>query len=347
MKPIQSLLALFLLVGVISCQYRAATEPFGISESVGESEISLGGVLADKINGFSPVDSIRSENQPKLIDEILQLQNEIGKMKHESDATVSADLSATWEEIRRTVDLSFETLAVADLRKWTEVNDSLLKHTGLVCYADELEKVFYNSQLAGVVSNEAVKSVCYTRRYDRIYVNIYNNSTFDFEHTTGGKIRLIQDTTFPNEGRIKLRVEMEDTRYLDLFVRIPGWSDMAAVTVKGVKYPVRPGEYTEIAKKWKNGDEIEIIVGMRPTVIRNDLNQLAFSYGALFLTYEKDSTTPEAVAVGDPAKDLQFVSPPGKMPTFTYGGIPDHTLVLQPFYAETDKGTRTVWIPNK
>ncbi|WP_163712795.1 glycoside hydrolase family protein [Mangrovibacterium lignilyticum] len=348
MKPKQFLLTLLLLSFLAACKYRTAPEQAGSSDTIPQSEISLGGVLAEKTNGLMPLDSANSARQPIAIEGILNLQEKVGQMVQQRDPTISDSLLGEWETMRGDVALNFENLADADLQKWTELNDSLLKYTGLVCFADELEKVFFNSQSPGVVTEDAVKSVSYTRRYDRIYVNIYNNSTLDFEHTTGGKIRLIQDTSYPNDGRITFRVEIEDTRYMDLYVRIPEWSKISAVTVKGVKYPVHPGQYTEIAKKWKNGDEVEVILGLRPEVVENEQGQFAFTYGPLFLTYIKDSTLVSGFADTDPIKYLQFVSPPGKMPTFTFSGIIDHTLVLQPFYAEKENGTsRTVWIPKQ
>jgi len=339
-----SLSFLGLLVIFSACHYRSASELPGTSESVPYSDISLGGVLAEKLHGFIPLDSAGRENQSIAIEGIFNLQEQVAGMIRQQEAEASDSLLKQWKLVEKQVDLNLNELSESDLKKWVALNDSLLKYTGKVCFADALEVVFYNSQSADVVTGKALKSVCYTRRYDRIYVNIYNNSTLIFDHSTGGKVRVIQDTNYPNDGRVRLRVEMDDDRYMDLYVRIPEWSEISAVTSKGVKYPVYPGQFTEIAKKWKNGDEVEIVLGIKPELITNEIGQFAFKFGSLFLSYEEESGNGKKVGVGDPMQYLKFVSPPGKMPTFTFSGFPDHTLVLQPLYAETDAKTRTVWM---
>jgi hypothetical protein len=144
-----------------------------------------------------------------------------------------------------------------------------------------------------------------------------------------------------------LKVELQDTRYLNFYFRIPEWADRASVTCKGLKYVVTPGQFTEIAKKWKNGEEVEIILGMRPTVMERGEADPAFAltYGSLFLSYPKPESTPLVFDENDPIQYLNFVSPAGKMPTFTFAGIQDTTLVLQPYFAEEpDALERTAWI---
>jgi hypothetical protein len=144
-------------------------------------------------------------------------------------------------------------------------------------------------------------------------------------------------------------MELQDKRYLDFYVRIPEWANKASVTVKGVKYNVIPGQFTEIAKKWKNGDEIEIIIGLRPVVTeRANPKAFALTYGPLFLSYLESANVPLSFDDDDPIKYLQFVSPPDKMPTFTFSGIRDTSLVLQPLFAETPDGlNRSIWINRK
>lgn len=337
-------LILLLLIAFSACHYRTAPELPGTSSSVEASEILLGGVLAEKLNGFTPVDTAVQGSQPIAIEGILNLQEQVSAMVANKEPAISDSLLNEWKSMAKEADLNFEHFAGVDLKNWVALNDSLLKYTGLVCFADELEKVFYNSQSPDVVTEEAIKSACYTRRYDRIYVNVYNNSTLNFKHTTGGNIRLIQDTNYPDDGEITFRVEMDDSRFMDLYIRIPEWAEYAAVTVLGVKYPTHPGEYTEVAKKWKNGDEVKVVLGLKPAVIKNEVGQFAFEYGPLFMTYEQDSTLTGTPQTGDPLQYLQFVSPAGKMPTFTFSGYQDHTLVLQPFYAETNGNRRTAWI---
>lgn len=346
MKSIPFLSALLLLVVLTSCHLKTAPEINGVSDSVEQSEVTLGGVLAENIYRLSSENPETLEIKIGKNVSVQAIKERFYQIKQSGNEEPPADFISMWREIQYAVLLNFEQIGENDLMSWARLNSELLRYFGLVCFADELERLFYNSQYAGMMNDSTIKSTCYTRRYDRIYVNLYTNSTLDFVHTTGGNVRLIQDTDYPNDGSISLRFEADDKRYVDLFIRIPEWAQFASVTGKGVKYPVHPGEYTEIATKWKSGDRVEIVLGMKPEVIQGGNDRFGFGFGPLFMTYEADTLSEDIATVEDPLTKLQLVSPPGKMPTFTYSGIPDHTLVLQPFYAEANSGSRTRWIRN-
>jgi len=334
---------LFLTLGIVAIQCKTAPELPGVSEAVPESSIQTGGVLAERINGFMP-SAERADNAAIVPDGLSGLTEEFEKTAA-LGSEISADLMLKWGQMKEQVMEHFEELSAESLAEWIKLNDALLKYSGDVCFADELEAVFYNSPMSEALTAEALKSVCYTRRYDRIYLNIYQNSILDFEHTTGGHVRLIQDTTYPHDGKISLQFEMEDTRYVDLYVRIPAWAEMAAVTAKGVKYPVHPGEFTEIGTKWKNGDRVEVVLGMQPKVWQGN-SRFTFTFGPLILTHVLNSLALPFTGE-EPLQYLKLVSPPGKMPTFTFNGVENQTLVLQPYYAEAEGGVRTAWIGRK
>ncbi|PTN09579.1 beta-L-arabinofuranosidase domain-containing protein [Mangrovibacterium marinum] len=326
-----------------SCQLKMAPEREGVSDSVEQSAINLGGILAEQTDRLSSDKSLCPEATGNAVGSLRPLTDRLQQLKQAGVSTPPDDFMATWREKQHAVLANFEVLDENTLASWRRLNAELLRYFGAVCFADELERIFYNSRYADVVNDSSLKSTCYTRRYDRIYVNLYTSSTFDFVHTTGGNVRLIQETAYPNEGKISIKFELDDKRYVDLFIRIPEWAQTASVTGKGVKYPVYPGEYTEIASKWKTGDQVEVLLGMKPQIIGRANDRWGFSFGPLLLTYQADSL-PRHTGTNNPLAQLQMVSPPGKMPTFTYAGIPEHTLVLQPFYAESNGEKRTVWI---
>jgi hypothetical protein len=344
MKLFSLFLILSLFLFFAACRFKTASDEKGVSDSVPESEITLGGIFAEAIY-FQTEQKVDRNQKETIVPAVLEkLKNQFERLKNEGVISPPADFMAEWRRQQQTVGSFFESMGENDLAAWVTLNEALLKYFGMVCFADELEKVFYNAQLPAIMNDSIIKPVCYTRRYDRIFVNLYTNSTLDFEHTTGGHVRLIQDTDYPNDGKVTLRFEVEDRRYIDLFIRIPQWAEIASVTAKGVKYPVYAGEYTEVATKWKTGDLVEVVLGMEPVLIENEKNEFGFTLGPLFLTYEPDSTARLVADETNPVEQLQLVSPPGKMPTFTFSGVPDHTLVLQPFYAGTNENERTVWI---
>ncbi|MCW0481406.1 beta-L-arabinofuranosidase domain-containing protein [Gaoshiqia sediminis] len=329
-----------------SCRYRTAPEPTETSKALKDEQIALGGIIAEQLTDYSLINSSLANREAVFAESLQHLRALSEEMKYEKTGEEAEnEFRRAWTKQQEKITRQLENLSIDDARNWIALNDSLLKYSGEVVYADELERMAYNIAVPEIMTESMIKSFCYTNLYDRIYVNFFSSSYMEYEHTTGGKVRIIQDTNYPFDGSIVLKIELQDTRYLDLFVRIPHWADRASVTVKGVKYNVIPGTYTEIAKKWKNGDEMEIVLGMRPDTVSNGQGNFAFTYGPLLLAYSDMQNDSLVFSGTDPVKYLRYVSPPGKMPTFTFSGIPQKTLVLQPYFSEEQEGrTRTAWI---
>lgn len=344
----RKLLILVTFFTAVSCQLKTADDPVNTAELIPAEQISIGGVLAELLQD-SPTKETNTNNPISAYSsEIGRLSEQLEQMKAERKALdTNPEFSKDWESLNEEILHYLEGLSSVDLNDWVTLNDSLLKYTEDVRFADALERVAYNPTGQNQLDENQIKSVFYTRLYDRIYFNLYGSSSLQYEHTTGGVVRLVQDTNYPFDGVITLKVELQDTRYLNFYFRIPEWANRASVTCKGVKYTVNPGQFTEIAKKWKNGEEVEIILGMRPTVLEREEADPAFAltYGSLFLSHSKSGNNPLVFAGSDPIQHLNFVSPAGKMPTFTFSGIQDTTLVLQPYFAkEADSLKRTAWI---
>jgi hypothetical protein len=141
------------------------------------------------------------------------------------------------------------------LKNWAEINARLMKFYREVRFADELEKIIYH-QKEPVFCDVFLKSLIYTHVDDHIFINLIGPSALTHYHTTGGAIKLIQRTSYPETNTMILACECSDTRYLDVYIRIPHWAINPKVTHGNVKYVARPGEYCQISRKWKNGDEI-------------------------------------------------------------------------------------------
>lgn len=145
------------------------------------------------------------------------------------------------------------------LEKWVTVNSRLLKFSGEVRFADAIEKIVYGRQGA-TVSDSLLKSLVYTNLFDKVYINVIGNSSVSFQHTTGGNVKLIQETKYPEHNVIILKCECSDKRFLDVNIRIPSWAENPTVTHGNVKYVARPGEYCQVVRKWRNGDEFLIVL---------------------------------------------------------------------------------------
>ena len=144
-------------------------------------------------------------------------------------------------------------------RKWAQLNVDLVKLSGEVRFGDALEVLLYGTS-EGVFPQDLLKSVIYTHVYDDIYINLIGASSMEYAHTTGGTVKIIQQTNYPQSDEMTLSVETNDVRYMDVFIRIPSWAVNPSVTHGVVKYVASPGGYCQISKKWRTGDAIQILL---------------------------------------------------------------------------------------
>ena len=119
-----------------------------------------------------------------------------------------------------------------------------------------------------------------------VYVNLFlaNSSTLD---VNGKKVALTQNTSYPWDGDITLKVDKNTAGTFALKVRIPGWlkgqpvpSDLyqytdnkrlaASCSVNGDMIAVTPTSdgYLTIERKWKKGDRVELHLDMEPRTVR-------------------------------------------------------------------------------
>lgn len=143
------------------------------------------------------------------------------------------------------------------ISKWAELNAGLVKLSGEVRFGDALEKMVYGPENK-FISEKLLKSIIFTHVFDQIFVNVIGSSSMVYRHTTGGEVKIIQETNYPEGNEMTLKVECSDFRYMDVFIRIPSWAVNPTVTHGNVKYVARPGEYCQISRKWKTGDEIRV-----------------------------------------------------------------------------------------
>jgi hypothetical protein len=224
------------------------------SQSFNVKQISLEESFVKKYLSESN-DSIQSINlQNKNLDELVSLSKLLKESKSDSSWFL---LNRKWKEFNQTA-IGSSANTIAELQKWAELNVDLLKFTGEVQFGDALEKQIFQSK--PVLSPQLLKSIIYTHNYDQIFVNLFVSSTLTHYHTTGGTVKLIQETDFPESNEITLKCETDDVRYLDVFIRIPEWAVNPKVTHGNVKYVAHPGEYCQISRKWNDGDLIQILL---------------------------------------------------------------------------------------
>ena len=64
----------------------------------------------------------------------------------------------------------------------------------------------------------------YAQQRDNLYVNLFVGSTANIRLDNGRQLKVVQDTRYPWDGRIKLTLTPDRTSNLTINVRIPGWA---------------------------------------------------------------------------------------------------------------------------
>jgi hypothetical protein len=80
----------------------------------------------------------------------------------------------------------------------------------------------------------------------------------------GGKqVQMTEDTGYPFEEQVRLRVSVNNYVAIPLVLRIPGWCSNATVTVNGqAQTGVVPGSFFRIERTWTNGDFVVVNLPM-------------------------------------------------------------------------------------
>lgn len=167
-----------------------------------------------------------------------------------------------WQELKSRPE--FEHVSGDAARQWFRISGFLFQLTGDAQYISEMERLL----MTGLSDNaeeldSLVTPYVFTKDVDHIYVNFFLPSEIGYEHSLDGAVKITQITEYPESGTVSLNFSMEIKRYIEVFVRIPSWAEGASVMVKGVKYFTRPESYCLIAKKWKEGDIVEIEFTMK------------------------------------------------------------------------------------
>jgi len=127
----------------------------------------------------------------------------------------------------------------------------------------------------------SVPGYVYATDADGIYVNLYAAGTARIDHPKG-KVTLTQETRYPWDGAVRIRVEPERPTEFTLALRIPAWAlgrtrteglyrlapagPLSPVTLRVDGRAVEVGDpadgYARIRRTWKKGDAVELVLPM-------------------------------------------------------------------------------------
>ena len=227
----------------ISCTQNN-TFPVKLSE-----QLSTDDIVSHQNFSFSSERNYENEENHSDLKTLIDLQHQFENKNNEFDLPVFEN---AWKDY-------YLKQNISDIKSWVSITGLLLELTGKEMYAAELERLnFLGGTLGRNELNKIISPFIFTKNTDHLYVNIFTPSEINYRHTLGGDVKVEMVTDYPRSGKVNLNLSLTEKRYIELNIRIPDWAENATVTVKQVKYFAAPGSYCKIAKKWKEGDLVEI-----------------------------------------------------------------------------------------
>lgn len=169
----------------------------------------------------------------------------------------------------------------------------------------------------GVEEYAKLVDTLYFQGDDAVYVNQFVASELAWPEK---HLRLVQETSFPEEERTTFTLHAAQPTSFALKIRAPHWASGIAVTVNGRPEHAAAGSdgYITLNRAWKTGDRVEVALPMslRVESLPGSPQIASVAYGPLVLAAEmgRDGLSPQMI-VGPMAPKIESV-PPLPLPRF-------------------------------
>jgi DUF1680 family protein len=140
----------------------------------------------------------------------------------------------------------------------------------------------------------SIGSYMYGVADDAIAVHLYGENVARLD-VAGQKVKLTQNSCYPWDGAIAISVETDSPIAFTLYLRIPGWTRKAALSVNGetIDLPAATTDgYAQVTREWRAGDlvrlDLDLVVEKiwaHPEV-REDVGRVALMRGPLLYCLE-------------------------------------------------------------
>lgn len=184
----------------------------------------------------------------------------------------------------------------------------------------------------------------YSQSKDRLWVNLYAPSTAQWKE---GGVKLTMETDFPEGKSATITLTCAEPKEFTLALRRPGWTGKgfgARVNDIDVKNSPAPGEFLQIKRTWKTGDEVGITLprSLRLEPTPDNPRRAAILHGPIVLAGDlgsegklaiwKQGAVPVLVAAERPVAD--WLKPIADRPgCFRSDGVGrDRDVDFVPFY---------------
>lgn len=129
------------------------------------------------------------------------------------------------------------------------------------------------------------------------------------EAEVGGKLVAIdEETRYPADGTIVLKLSLNGVAAFPLRLRIPSWADGPSVNVNGkaVKDGVAAGEVVVLKRKWKDGDRVELVFPRKISISRWHSNSASVECGPLVYALPLEGKTSRKIVPSGNHKGMEY-----------------------------------------
>jgi DUF1680 family protein len=137
----------------------------------------------------------------------------------------------------------------------------------------------------------------YAKSPTAVYVNLFVGSTIMLENAAGTDVEMVQETDYPWSGKLSLTVNPKTPKKFSLKIRVPNRqvsslypstpevNTITSIAVNGQKMqPVIEGGYATIARDWKRGDKVDVVLPMQVQRVRG-IDKVMATRGTVALRY--------------------------------------------------------------
>ena len=187
------------------------------------------------------------------------------------------------------------------------VADALLRHVGQARLGDLIERTIFNSLFAAqspdgrhlryfspvegprvYFSGDSYCCPCNYRRIvselplmvfyradNGLVVNLYTPAQARLQVARDVVLSVVQETNYPNSGRVQLRLDPSRPASFPVRLRIPLWAGSARVTINEQPQDVKPqpGTFLVLQREWKSGDRITLEMPMAWRLVKGRQRQ--------------------------------------------------------------------------
>lgn len=122
-------------------------------------------------------------------------------------------------------------------------------------------------------------------------LNLYGPSKATFKLKDKSRLEIIEETNYPFQESVRLRVGLKENKKFKMYLRIPSWSKNTTIHYNNQYFAKAiAGTFFEIDQEWSNKDTIEIFFDMKPEIVEVPYG-ISFSKGPIVYSLSIDSNT--------------------------------------------------------